>query len=301
MKQIFQPEALAASGSVSPVGSPVQPRSLTNPTASAIDMSPVGGGAPSLTPKPAGFLQKGLGWIKDNPMLAASLGLGLAGSLGGGSNDAKQPKLPDEFTEDLPAFDFTRDRGSIDPMAYYTYGQVGAPQQGEANFFDNNTIGSRSGSTTEVRDLTPDQAAILNIGGPNGITNPRSGLTRMLQQLQEKVRNSGYAAGGPTKGEGSGRDDTIEALLSDGEYVMDAETVALLGDGSNDEGARRLDEMRKELRKHKGKGLSKGKFSPDAKNPLEYVAKQRKKKGGRMRKKPDDLVEIMATELLGEK
>jgi len=33
------------------------------------------------------------------------------------------------------------------------------------------------------------------------------------------------------KGSGSGRDDTINARLSDGEYVMDAETVALLGDG----------------------------------------------------------------------
>lgn len=73
------------------------------------------------------------------------------------------------------------------------------------------------------------------------------------------------------KGSGSGRDDTINARLSDGEYVMDAETVALLGDGSNDEGARRLDQMRKELRAQKGKALAKGKFSPNAKSPLAYL------------------------------
>ena len=73
------------------------------------------------------------------------------------------------------------------------------------------------------------------------------------------------------KGSGSGRDDTINARLSDGEYVMDAETVALLGDGSNDEGARRLDQMRKQIRAQKGKALSKGKFSPDAKSPLAYL------------------------------
>ena len=72
------------------------------------------------------------------------------------------------------------------------------------------------------------------------------------------------------KGSGSGRDDTINARLSDGEYVMDAETVALLGDGSNDEGARRLDHMRKQLRAQKGKALAKGKFSPNAKSPLAY-------------------------------
>jgi hypothetical protein len=73
------------------------------------------------------------------------------------------------------------------------------------------------------------------------------------------------------KGAGSGRADTIDAKLSDGEYVMDAETVSMLGDGSNDEGARRLDEMRKKIRAHKGKVLSKGKMSPNAKSPLAYI------------------------------
>lgn len=73
------------------------------------------------------------------------------------------------------------------------------------------------------------------------------------------------------RGAGSGRDDTINARLSDGEYVMDAETVAMLGDGSTDAGARRLDAMRSQLRKHKGKTLAKGKFSPNAKSPLAYL------------------------------
>ena len=73
------------------------------------------------------------------------------------------------------------------------------------------------------------------------------------------------------KGGGSGRDDTIDAKLSDGEYIMDAETVALLGDGSNDEGARRLDGMRSALRAHKGKTLARGKISPNARSPLAYL------------------------------
>jgi hypothetical protein len=72
-------------------------------------------------------------------------------------------------------------------------------------------------------------------------------------------------------GAGSGRDDIINARLSDGEFVVDAETVALLGDGSNKEGARRLNHMRENLREHKGKTLSKGKFSPNAKAPLQYM------------------------------
>jgi len=100
-------------------------------------------------------------------------------------------------------------------------------------------------------------------------------------QIQSGVYNTPVemkARGGPlhvmanfARGAGSGRADTIDARLSDGEYVMDAETVALLGDGSSKEGANRLDMMRESLRAHKGKALSKGKFSPNAKSPLAYL------------------------------
>lgn len=77
---------------------------------------------------------------------------------------------------------------------------------------------------------------------------------------------SHYVTGG-----GTGRSDSIDAKLSDGEYVIDAETVALLGDGSNKAGAKRLDEMRRAIRAHKGKTLSRGGISPDAKSPLAYL------------------------------
>lgn len=73
------------------------------------------------------------------------------------------------------------------------------------------------------------------------------------------------------QGAGSGRADTIDAKLSDGEYVIDAETVAMLGDGSNKQGAKLLDAMRENIRSHKGKALAKGKFSPNAKSPLSYL------------------------------
>jgi hypothetical protein len=44
-----------------------------------------------------------------------------------------------------------------------------------------------------------------------------------------------------------------------------------MGDGSTKEGARRLDAMREQLRRQKGKALAKGKFSPGAKSPLAYI------------------------------
>lgn len=83
------------------------------------------------------------------------------------------------------------------------------------------------------------------------------------------------ATGGPlsrfVEGGGTGRSDSIDAKLSDGEYVIDAETVALLGDGSSKAGAKRLDQFRANIRKQKGRQLAKGKFSSDARSPEEYI------------------------------
>ena len=88
----------------------------------------------------------------------------------------------------------------------------------------------------------------------------------------------GYAHGSSTRrdfavqGPGTGRSDSIPAVLSDGEYVMDAETVALLGDGSSKAGARRLDQFRTNLRREKGRNLAKGRFSVNAKAPEAYLS-----------------------------
>jgi hypothetical protein len=73
------------------------------------------------------------------------------------------------------------------------------------------------------------------------------------------------------KGASDGCKDDVDAKLSHGEYVMDAETVSMLGNGNNDAGARKLDQMRTKLRTHKGKALAKGKFSPNAKRPDQYM------------------------------
>lgn len=93
-----------------------------------------------------------------------------------------------------------------------------------------------------------------------------------------------YARGGDyvrSDGRGDGRSDHVPAVLSPGEFVMDAETVALAGNGDNNAGARRLEQLRQNLRRDKGKALAKGKFSPDTK-PLEsYMPKGGKKPRGR--------------------
>lgn len=60
-----------------------------------------------------------------------------------------------------------------------------------------------------------------------------------------------YAQGG-----GTGQSDDIPAMLHDGDFVMDADTVASLGDGSSKAGAEVLEKMRKQVPHHDGAGGS---------------------------------------------
>lgn len=76
-------------------------------------------------------------------------------------------------------------------------------------------------------------------------------------------------------GQGDGRSDHIPAVLSPGEYVMDAELVSLLGNGDNDAGARALDQFREDVRKQKGGRLARGEISDDARPAISYLKKGR--------------------------
>ena len=80
-------------------------------------------------------------------------------------------------------------------------------------------------------------------------------------------------------GKGDGTSDSIPAMLANGEFVIPADVVSSLGNGSNDSGAKILDEFLKTIRAHKRKADPK-KLPPDSKGPLGYLleAKKRAKK-----------------------
>jgi hypothetical protein len=75
----------------------------------------------------------------------------------------------------------------------------------------------------------------------------------MVKHLVEYQKGGGHQGPGKVTGIGSGQEDLIPAWLSDGEYVWSAQDVADLGDGSTDEGVRRLDKMRQMVRKQAGR------------------------------------------------
>lgn len=80
------------------------------------------------------------------------------------------------------------------------------------------------------------------------------------------------------KGDGDGTSDSVPAMLANGEFVIPADVVSSLGNGSNDAGASVLDQFLRTIRDHKRKADAKS-LPPDSKGPLAYLidAKRRAK------------------------
>jgi len=99
---------------------------------------------------------------------------------------------------------------------------------------------------------------------PQGM--PQQGMMPQQQGMPPPMRRGGlphasdvpmtqgrmdFRQGAAVHGEGDGQSDDIPAMLADGEYVIDSETVAQIGNGSTKAGAQALDKFRESIRAHK--------------------------------------------------
>jgi hypothetical protein len=99
---------------------------------------------------------------------------------------------------------------------------------------------------------------------PQGM--PQQGMMPQQQGMPPPMRKGGlphisnvpmtqgrmdFRQGSAVHGEGDGQSDDIPAMLADGEYVIDSETVAQIGNGSTKAGAQALDKFREGIRAHK--------------------------------------------------
>ena len=78
------------------------------------------------------------------------------------------------------------------------------------------------------------------------------------------------------RGPGTGTSDSIPAMLSNGEFVIPADVVSSLGNGSNDSGAKVLDSFLKTIRTHKQKHDAKHLPAP-SKGALGYLLEAKRK------------------------
>lgn len=79
-----------------------------------------------------------------------------------------------------------------------------------------------------------------------------------------------YRQGDAVTGIGDGQSDDIPAMLADGEFVIPADVVAALGNGSTKAGSDKLYEMMHNIRRHHRSAGPKD-LPPPAKAPLEYI------------------------------
>lgn len=156
------------------------------------------------------------------------------------------------------------------------FAAASSPFQVASPFAATNFAATGSGSSGISAPLAADLSSLGFDAGEDDFgdwiaSQPETVKARVRDMFRARGRTPTFKRGGKVRGKGSGRADKIPALLSADEYVIDAETVALLGDGSSAEGAKQLDRFRVNVRKQKGKQLAKGRFSADAKAPEHYL------------------------------
>lgn len=177
-------------------------------------------------------------------------------------NSAKSSGLTDQVLKKL---------GYVDDKGGVNWGNVlksGATMASLVASYLNNKKLATQGTQLAAAQLQP--AKIFTIpgtalsGAPNfAIGNPQNSNSHVKLYAHGGMAHAPMLGGlsalalrvhsgpGGVHGPGGGQDDLVDARLSPGEYVFDADTVAALGDGSSEEGARRLDAWREHLRKHK--------------------------------------------------
>ena len=137
-------------------------------------------------------------------------------------------------------------------------------------------MGKNKGATTTARGNQGQAFSPTYVGSSapktlyakGGSIEGKGGLLNLAEQMAYQLAHSK----GLIQGEGGGQDDVVDVKAAPGEYVMDAEIVSALGDGNNKEGARKLDQMRVNIRKHKRTGGLTS-IPPKAKAPEQYMKK----------------------------
>jgi hypothetical protein len=239
-------------------------RNLANSAASA--QSPLIAGAMSNSPTP-GFGETFVDQLGGSSAAMKKLGLPLAGAAITGGLEAS-----DFYGKPLQRAEAEK----YDPYARLNLGSdTGLRLVAKGGYID----GYATGGTIQsggIRDLygTPDNQPTIS-PGLSGF-----GLGRLNNLAGEQALNQaqtlGYARGGYLDGQGDGMSDSIPATiegkqparLADGEFVIPADVVSHLGNGSSKAGSKRLYAMLDKVRhartgnKKQGKEINPAKYMP---------------------------------------
>ena len=156
--------------------------------------------------------------------------------------------------------------GNPGVRAFAMGGPVGAPQGSAPGMFGNGIPGAET-AEEKRKKMSPWSMISPLYGLLHGEGPWSGGLLGLAGNLfdsfsnndNDKGKDGKFARGGYVQGPGDGTSDSVPAVingrgpakLSDGEFVIPADVVAHLGNGSNRAGAKHLDGMIKGVRKQK--------------------------------------------------
>ena len=183
--------------------------------------------------------------------------------------DAQMYGTPDE-TEETTAPDDEAVEGMADGgqpsgglggmQTFYTFGKPVDPMQ--------NLYNPQPAQAPQGMPPAQNQQQMAQQAPPQGVPQNQTMMKPPMQQPMQAggMRSGGLPAwsnvpvtqgrlnfrqGAAVHGAGDGQSDDIPAMLADGEYVIDADTVAQIGNGSTKAGAAALDKFRENIRMHK--------------------------------------------------
>lgn len=213
----------------------------------------MGGSNPTARTRTAGYLPSGIEDLSGGLTGSSDLIKNLTPGLTAAKQDYVLSGLPD-IDETVNPVRF-EEGGSVDPYATDT------------------TIGK----STLKPALTKAQLNYVLTGLPGNLIGKAEGGS--IQNHNPEFFSEGGLGSMKNryvKGKGDGTSDSIPAMLANGEFVIPADVVSSLGNGSNDAGATILDEFLKTIRKHK-RAADVKKLPPDSKGPLGYLLEAKRK------------------------
>jgi hypothetical protein len=153
----------------------------------------------------------------------------------------------------------------MSPDSYYSYGDGELPSVEDVlgTSLENSDRGFKAGGLA-----TP-----LFAGG--GMTRYGKFAGGGLNIVQHAGKHRvDFRKGDAVTGPGDGQSDDIPAMLADGEFVIPADVVAALGNGSTKAGSDALYEMMHSIRARARKGHPKN-LPPPAMSPLDYIKRRK--------------------------
>lgn len=218
----------------------------------------------NLSNDPGGTLKR---TFMDNAMRTSlPLGVGLVGSMG-----QKNPELPKELTSEelqrkypeqfpnprrvvAPPSDY---REGIDPE--WNYFEPMASGGGVHGYYAKGGIADANPKASVKANIEAEAKMALLDHHPKAKEALRRYADMFGEDALKALTDQMSSMGGRIRGAGGGLDDLIpgtiegrkEVRLADGEFVVPADVVSHLGDGSSDHGVRKLTEMMDRIRKTK--------------------------------------------------